>query len=152
MSLSILDVGIERLRASITEGRTESIRFRQDEFQRLHAALRENSAQICDAISKDESCSTAASEKQFYLTMDALRTFYETLDFDQLLKEEYLVKEGKDNRNRRVGVGLVAIRPGSHSLFYSVLVPLGAAIAAGNCVLLEVCFLRRPSKTKMDHY
>jgi acyl-CoA reductase-like NAD-dependent aldehyde dehydrogenase len=147
MAPSILDFSIERLRASITEGRPESVRFRQNEFQRLHAALRENSASICDAISKDESCSTADSEKEFYLTMDALRTFYETLDFDHLLKQEYLVKEGKDNRNRRVGLGLVAIRPSSHSQFYSVLVPLGAAIAAGNCVILEVRFF---AKTKQD--
>jgi hypothetical protein len=147
MAPSILDVSIERLRASITEGRPESVRFRQNEFQRLHAALRENSASICDAISKEESCSIADAEKEFYLTMDALRTFYETLDFDQLLKQEYLVKEGKDNRNRRVGLGLVAIRPSSHSQFYSVLVPLSAAIAAGNCVILEVSFF---AKTKQD--
>jgi acyl-CoA reductase-like NAD-dependent aldehyde dehydrogenase len=150
MSSSTLNVDIERLRASAIEGRPESIRFRQNEFQRLHVVLRESSAKICDAIAETESCSTADAEKEFYLTMDALRTFYETLDFDQLLKEEYLVKEGKDNRKRRVGVGLVTIRPSSHSLFYSVLVPLGAAIAAGNCVLLEVCSLERSSKTRKD--
>jgi acyl-CoA reductase-like NAD-dependent aldehyde dehydrogenase len=132
-----LQAGLDTLRAAVTDGRTENVRWRQNEFQRLHAALREMVDTICEAISKDASPSMADAQKEFYLTMDAIRHSYETLDFDRLLKEEYSVKDGKDNLERRVGLGLLVIRPTRHTRFYSILTPLAAAIAAGNCVLLE---------------
>ena len=133
-----LQDGISTLRSAAIDGRTENVRHRQTEFQKLHSALRGNSIAICNAISKDSGVSASDAEKEFVLAMDAIQSIYETLDFYQSLKDKYLVKEGKDHLSRRVGVGIVAIRPTSHTLFYSILSPLAAAIAAGNCVLLEV--------------
>ena len=134
-----LQAGLNTLKATVVDGRTENVRWRQNEIQNLHAALRENMDTICHAISKDSSSSTADAEKEFFLTIDAIRHSYKTLDFDRLLKEEYSVKNGKDNLDRRVGLGLVTIRPTMHTRFYSIVTPLVAAIAAGNCVVLEVC-------------
>ena len=143
-----LQEGLDILRAAVIDRRTENVRWRQNEFQRLHAALREKVDVICEAISKDASSSIADSQKEFYLTMDAIRQSYETLDFDRLLKEEYSIKDGKDNLSRRVGLGLVVIRPTRHTRFYSILTPLVAAIAAGNCVLLEVRWNEVDIRTK----
>lgn len=70
--------------------------------------------------------------------MDVLRQSYDSLDFEKELKEEYSITNGDDNLSRRVGVGIVLIRPTSHTRLYSVVAPVCAAIAAGNCVLLEV--------------
>lgn len=130
---------VERLQASIVDGRTESIRYRQDQLQALHKGLREESDHICSALLADSSLSGAEAEVEYYLAVDAVRHFYDSLDFEGELKAEYNVVFGKDNLRRRVGVGLVVIRPTGHTRFYSIVTPLAAAIAAGNTIILEVC-------------
>lgn len=129
---------MELIRGSIIDGRVENVRYRQNQLHLLHTALRTNADRLCEAISKDTPVSKTAAEQEFYLAMDSINKAYETLDFDHALKQEYLVKEGKDNLSRRAGLGLIAIRPGTHSRLYSSVAPLAMAIAAGNCVYLEV--------------
>ena len=126
------------LRAAVEEGRPENVRYRQDQHHALHAALRENAAAICTAITDDSGCSPEEADAEFYLGMDVVKKSYNCLNFEQSLKDEYSVAHGKDNIRRRAAFGLVAIRPSKHSRFLSILAPLVAAIAAGNCCLLEV--------------
>ncbi|TVY12938.1 Aldehyde dehydrogenase family 3 member B1, partial [Lachnellula arida] len=133
-----LQDGIDTLRSAAIDGRTENVRHRQNELLKLHSGLSGMSSSICDAISKDSGVSASDAEKEFVLAMDAVQKIYETLDFERSLEDEYLVKEGKDNLSRMVGVGIVAIRPINHTRLYSIVCPLAAAIAAGNCVLLEL--------------
>lgn len=131
---------IERLQMSVADGRTENGRYRQGQLQALHRILREEAGQICSALSAgSRSSSSAEVEAEYYLAMNAVRHFYDGLDFEGELKEEYSVVRGKDNLSRRVGVGLVVIRPTAHTRLYSVVTPLAAAIAAGNCIVVEVC-------------
>lgn len=132
------EAAIERLQITAVDGRAENGRFRQDQLHSLHGALRQEAGRICAALQADSNSSAAEVETEFYLAMEAIRHFYETLDFEKTLKDEYSVTQGKDNVNRRVGVGIVVIRPTSHTRFYSIVNPLAAAIAAGNCALLEV--------------
>lgn len=132
------EAAIERLQMSAVDGRAENGRFRQDQLHSLHRALREEAGKICAALQSDSGSSAAEVETEFYLAMEAIRHFYETLDFDKDLKDEYSVVYGKDNLNRRVGLGVVVIRPTSHTRFYSIVTPIAAAIAAGNCILLDV--------------
>ena len=129
---------IAQLRAAKIDGRTENVRYRQNELQRLHKILRENADTICEAIQKDAPGPRAEVESEFYLTMLAVGDAYKTLDFNRELKEEYLIAKGKNNENRRAGYGIVIIRPTTHTRFFSIVVPLAFAIAAGNCVLLEL--------------
>ena len=133
-----LQDGIDTLRSAVIDGRTENVRHRQNELLKLDSGLRKNSSSTCDAISKDSGGSASDAQKEFVLAMDAVQKMYETLDFEKSLEDEYLVKEGKDNLSRRVRIGIVAIRPTNHTRLYSIVSPLAAAIAAGNCVLLEV--------------
>ena len=142
---------MELIRGSIIDGRVENVRYRQNQLHQLHASLRTNVDKVCEAISKDAHFSKAAPEREFYLAMDSINKAYETLDFHHSLEEEYLVKEEKDNLWRRTGLGLIAIRPGTHSRLYSIVTPLAMAIAAGNCVYLEVrlsdfCFRMFPDE------
>lgn len=129
---------IERLQASVVDGRTENGRYRQDQLQRLHRTLREEASQITAALVADSRSSSSEVDAEYFLGMEAVRHFYDSLDFEKDLKEEYSVVRGEDNLTRRVGAGLVVIRPTSHTRFYSIVTPLAAAIAAGNCVILEV--------------
>jgi acyl-CoA reductase-like NAD-dependent aldehyde dehydrogenase len=136
-----IQTSIAILRASVTEGRAENVRYRQNQLHALHAALRTAADAVCQAIAEDEAAETAEVETEFYLAVDALKQAYASLDFEKCLENEYLVANGKDNVERRVALGFVAIRPLRHSRFYSVLTSLVAALSAGNCVLLEVSAL-----------
>lgn len=133
-----LQQGMDNLLGAVIDGRTDNIRYRQNELHRLHTSLGDKASLICAAITADISSTAVEAETEFFLAMDSIRKSYYTLDFDRSIKDEYLVTTGEDNPERSKGVGLVTIRPTSHSKFYSVVAPLAAAIAAGNCVLLEV--------------
>jgi acyl-CoA reductase-like NAD-dependent aldehyde dehydrogenase len=129
---------LQRLRTSVIDGRAQNSRFKQKQLQSLHAELLVQADAICKSITEDTQNSAAEVETEFYLTMTALKHFYESIDFAQDLKEEYLVTKGVDNTSRTVGAGLVVIRPTTYTRLYSIIVPIAAAIAAGNCILLEV--------------
>ncbi|CAM1508470.1 Fc.00g053180.m01.CDS01 [Cosmosporella sp. VM-42] len=133
-----MNAAIERLQDAVVDGRAETIRFRQNQLQSLHLELRNNEVAIRAAMAKDTAASTAEVETEFFLAMEAVRHFYEGINFEKSLEDEYLVKEGKDNLQRRVGYGLVVLRPTSHTRLFSVLSPLAAALAAGCCVILEL--------------
>lgn len=135
---SISNPAIRRLQAAVTDGRTSNIRYRQNEFQKLHAILAENADAISVAIAKDTQGSTSEIETEIFLTLESLRHHYDSLDFAKELREEYSITNGENNVNRRVGVGIVLIRPTLHTRFYSILAPVLAAIASGNCILLEL--------------
>lgn len=135
---TVHELAIERLESAVVDGRTENVRYRQDQLQSLHKTLREEASAICRALSQDSRSSSVEVEAEFYLAMDTVRHSYETLDFDKELEEEYNVARGQDNKSRRVGAGLVVIRPTSHTRFYSIVNPVAAAISAGNCVILEL--------------
>lgn len=129
---------IDRLQESVVDGRTENGRYRQDQLQRLHKTLRDQASQIIAALVADSRFSNAEADVEFYLGMEAVRHFNDSLDFKKDLREEYNVVRGEDNVKRRVGAGLVVIRPTTHTRFYSIVTPLAAAIAAGNCIILEL--------------
>lgn len=135
---------LERIQGAVIDGRTEGIRFRQSELLALHRTLREDASSICRALNQDSLSSAAEVETEVYLALETVRHFYDSLDFGKELEEEYNVANGKDNKARRVGAGLVIIRPTTHTRFYSIVNPLAAAISAGNCVILEVS--TRPQK------
>ncbi|KAK9422114.1 putative Aldehyde dehydrogenase domain-containing protein [Seiridium unicorne] len=139
--MSSQESAVERLQLAVIDGRTENIRYRQNQLQGLHAALRNDAGTICSALARDSQASAAEVETEYYLATDAVRHWYDSLDFAEEHKQEYAVTEGKDNSTRRLGVGLVIIRPTSHTRLYSIISPLAAAISAGNCLedtLLQV--------------
>jgi acyl-CoA reductase-like NAD-dependent aldehyde dehydrogenase len=138
MASLVSESPLQRLRASVIDGRAQNPRFKQKQLQSLHAELLVQADAICESITEDTQNSAAEVETEFYLTMTALKHFYESIDFSQDLKEEYLVTKGVNNTSRTVGVGLVVIRPTTYTRLYSIIVPIAAAIAAGNCILLEV--------------
>lgn len=137
---------LERIAESVTDGRAENIRYRQEELFSLHSSLLEHAPIICRALGtvpktiSDERPEEAEQEVEveYYLTLDAVRHFYDSLDFDKELENEYAVTNGENFEIRRVGYGMVVIRPTRHTRLYSVVVPLAAALAAGNCVVVEV--------------
>lgn len=135
------NLGIRRVQAAVVDGRCRNVRYRQKQLEALHNGLLDKASVLCLAAIKDNCGKTSISaevEAEFCMAMDAVRYFYEGLDFEGELKKEYSVAAGKDNTTRRAGVGLVVIRPTNHTRLYSILSSISAAVAAGNCVILEV--------------
>lgn len=129
---------IDRVQESVVDGRAEYGRYRQDQLQSLHKTLREEAGQLCAALQADSRATAPEVEAEYYLAMQAVRHFYDSIEFEKEIQDEYSVARGKDNATRRVGAGLVVVKPTTHTRFYSVVAPLAAAIAAGNCLVLEV--------------
>lgn len=136
-----MNSAIEKLLDTVVDGRAEVIRFRQDNLISLHDALRKESAALIAAQEKDTGASKTEIEAEHFLALEAIRHFYESLDFAKELETEYLVAHGRDNPGRRTGAGLVIIRPTTYTRLFSILSPLAAAIAAGSVVALEVCLM-----------
>jgi acyl-CoA reductase-like NAD-dependent aldehyde dehydrogenase len=132
---------VDVLRLSYTAGKLKTISYRRNEISRLYRRLRNDCESVCNAIASDGRCSAPAAEAEFRLTMDGIRQFHSSLKLPLERKKPQCFAH--DDLNRRSAVGLVAIRPGRHSRLYSTLIPLTAAIAAGNCILLEARFFIR---------
>ncbi|ESZ93897.1 hypothetical protein SBOR_5718 [Sclerotinia borealis F-4128] len=133
---------IDTLLATVIDGRTDNIRYRQNQLQSLHKALRNNAEKISSAITEDICGDTQGTNTEaqceFYLVSDVIRRLYRTLNFESSLNDEYNIARGTDLLSRRVGKGSVVIRPSTHTRFYSIICPIATAITAGNCVCLEL--------------
>ncbi|GKZ82234.1 hypothetical protein AnigIFM56816_007042 [Aspergillus niger] len=128
----------QRIVAAEIDGRCQNIRYRQNQFHSLQSALVQNIEQIKEAIAADSGNSPEEVRAEICLAFKEIRTHYASLDLKKDLEEEYRVANGKDNYDGKRGVGIVYIVPSSHTMFFSVVAALSAAIAAGNCVILEL--------------
>ncbi|KAL6243409.1 hypothetical protein RBB50_009401 [Rhinocladiella similis] len=127
-----------RIQASIIDGRVHSPRFRQQQLIRLHHELQEGRTGLVDAIRKDTSYSETEAQIQHLLTLGAIKHYYSEISLDKSLEDEYKLAHSQDNSTKRVPAGYVCLNPGGHDLLYSTIVPVAAAIASGNCVVLEL--------------
>lgn len=129
---------LSRILAANIDGRTQNTRYRQSQFQKLHLILVKHIAEIQDAIYSDSGHTRTEVRAEVFLALQELRTHYSNLSLEKDLEAEYRIAHGKDNPDRARGVGIVYLVPSMHTLFYSVISALTAALAAGNCVVLEV--------------
>lgn len=126
-----------RLQAAAIDGRTRNILYRQEQLFKLHKALVQESEAIVNAIASD--LTRGEAQVEYALALKELRERYAELDAEKGLEEEYAITNGKDAAGLRTGAGIVLIKAHTdHTLFFSVVAPLSAAIAAGNCVVVQV--------------
>lgn len=128
----------DRLQAAVVDGRTHNVYYRQQQIESLCKTLLENAEKIRQAIVTDYGHSQSEVAVEFNLALSALRKNYASLQPKKAHEDEYAVANNKDAPDNRVPVGIVCIEPAVHTQFYSTIVPLGAAIAAGNCVIVVV--------------
>ncbi len=131
---------INAVQTSVIDGRMQNVQYRQRILHQLHDTLVDNVSAICNAVQVDSGNSEAEAEVEFYCALYHLKSLFDghKLDFRRGLQEEYSLEKGIDFPTRSVAVGLILITPTVYSRFYSTISPLSAAVAAGNCVLLEV--------------
>lgn len=129
---------LERIDAAAIDGRAHNICYRQHQLLLLSTFVEKHADRICQAIAHDSGFSEEEAVFELLQSAEAIRTLYEQLDLQAALEDEYSVANNKDNISARVPVGVVVIRPGQHSRLFSIISPAAAALAAGNCVIVEV--------------
>jgi acyl-CoA reductase-like NAD-dependent aldehyde dehydrogenase len=128
----------ERIRSSTIDGRAITPRFRQRQLAALQASLVKSRHEILSAITNDTKRTKSEAEAQYYIALQALKTLYLTLDPLKMIEEEYSLARSQSNPSKRGPYGCAYIVPSAESPFYSAVIPVAAAIAAGNCVVLEL--------------
>lgn len=128
----------DRIEAAAVDGRAHNVFYRQQQIESLCRTLLENAEKIRQAIISDSSSSLSEVTVEFNLALTAIQANYASLQPKKAHEEEYAVANGKDAPESRAPVGIVYIEPATHTVFYSTVVPLSAALAAGNCVIVVV--------------
>lgn len=125
--------------AANIDGRVHNVRYRQNQFHTLHSTILHHLEELREAIRRDSGYTLEEVQAEVCLALREIRSHYSSLDTVQAMQKEYQVANGHDNVDNRHGVGIVYIVPTPHTLFYSIMTALCAALAAGNCIILEVC-------------
>lgn len=125
-----------RIRAAAIDGRLSNIHHRRNQLEQLHDSLAQHAQAIRNAIVRDSGNTQAEAAIEYHLALSSLKEQYSSLDPASALENEYRIARGVDAPDRREQAGIVYIVPTLHTLFFSVISPLGAAIAAGNCVVV----------------
>lgn len=123
-----------RIEISCLERRAESVRLIQRQFHALYNALRAAGTSIKYAISADTGYSDVEVRLQYTLAIAELRKHYNGLH----LEKDNASRSLLDNASATTSLGIVYVVPSRRDLFYSVIALLTAALAAGNCVIVEV--------------
>lgn len=128
----------DRIRAAAVDGRAHNVFYRQTQLERLCRTLIDSGDEIREAIATDYDHTPSEITVELNLTLESVKRDYALLHPKRALEEEFLIAANKDAPNNRIPVGMVYIEPTTHTLFHSTVVPLSAAIAAGNCIILLV--------------
>jgi len=128
----------KRINAACIDGRAQSPRYIQQQLLRLHDTLVENAKHVRDAIRSDSHHTASEVEVEYYLALQSVKDQYLQLNVERIIEDEYHLANLIDSPSRMVAAGVVYISPADHTRLYSIVAPVAAAIAAGNCVVLEV--------------
>lgn len=127
-----------QIRAAAIDERAHNVFYRLTQLERLCKTLIDSALTLQEAITADYGHSQAEVSMELNLTISAVKRDYSLLQPKMILDEEYSIAYGKDAPLHRKAAGIVYIEPTTHTLLYSAIIPLSAAIAAGNCVILLV--------------
>jgi acyl-CoA reductase-like NAD-dependent aldehyde dehydrogenase len=128
-----------RLLAAHIDGRATSVRYRQQQLQRLHRALASNKETLVHALVLDNGITKTEAYFEYAYALSELSEVYESINFGAELLASRSLEVPRFGIHRKRGMGLVYIKTDrTMSSIYSVTSPLGAALAAGNCIIVEV--------------
>ena len=129
---------LKRIESGNIDGRARGPRYIQSQLASLYNVLAANRQELREALSSEEHVTEVEVELELHLALDTVRQHYDNFDFEAEINAEYSVVRGDDAPERRLAHGIVYLAPSSHTLLYSVMSPLSAAITAGNCVVVKV--------------
>jgi acyl-CoA reductase-like NAD-dependent aldehyde dehydrogenase len=127
-----------RIQIAQLERRAQSFRYIEAQFHRLYDSLTNSASTIKLAIQADSLHGSAEVDFEFALALSELRAQFNYLNQWKNSVETHYSKSGLTDIKRTRPVGIVYIIPSKWTLTYCVLSALGAAMAAGCCVIVEV--------------
>ena len=127
-----------RVAISHLDGQAKAIHHRKLQLHSLQRELIKAKDEIISAVKSDTDQTTSEVEFEFLLVLSELRLHYDSLDPEVEIVSKRQIEAGNDHPERRVPTRISYIVPSTHTMLYSVLSPLCAAIAAGSCSILEV--------------
>jgi len=129
---------LEQIKAAAIDGRLENVFWRKKELQKLYKALVKQSSSIQTAIAQDKAGIMVEAKIEFCRALHVLKQRYLELEQEKMRQEEYSIANNQDAPAARRAFGIAYIVPTSHTIFYSAITAVAAALAAGNCCILEV--------------
>ncbi|RTE81300.1 hypothetical protein BHE90_004202 [Fusarium euwallaceae] len=132
---SVLDL-YSTVSAAWTEGRLENVLQRQKELASLHSNVKKSSASLIRAITEDLQITDKSAAEELQLTLDTIKTLYDSLDFPKSISQEVSIKNGASATDNLVALGPTLIDSSPYSPIASTLAPLAAAVAAGSAVIV----------------
>jgi acyl-CoA reductase-like NAD-dependent aldehyde dehydrogenase len=127
-----------RIAISQLEGRAQPIHYRKTQLHRLQIELLNSADEIKASIKADEGHTSHEADFEYILVLSELRQHYDTLNPKNELATMRQIELGNSNLSRSKSTSIAYVEPSAHTRLYSVLSPVCAAIAAGNCVIVEV--------------
>ena len=113
--------------------------FRHDQLKALHDTLRNEIDSLRSAVRQDTGCTDVEAKIEIATGLALVKEHYASIDPKKELENEYRPAHEVGAQDRMEPWGVVFVEPNlGHTSFLSVLEPLSAAIAAGNCVALKV--------------
>ncbi|KAL1897610.1 hypothetical protein Sste5346_003916 [Sporothrix stenoceras] len=142
----------QRLRDTVVDGRAENVFYRREQLRKLHDRLSEGNTPLLDAIVADSGNTSAEAWTELYQALAVLKTCFDGLDPEKALAEEYAIAKQQDSAGARTAVGIVYIEPTMHTVVFSVVSAVAAAIAAGNCVIVVLEKTPRQTPALLQQY
>ncbi|KAJ4353954.1 uncharacterized protein N0V89_005686 [Didymosphaeria variabile] len=130
---------LANLHATALTSRSHNPFFRREQLKSLHDTLRREINSIRKALQQDQNVTDAEASIEVATALRHLTEHYSQINPKAELESEYRTTKGRDAAERTEPWGVVYIEPNlGHTPFLSVIEPLGAAMAAGNCVALKL--------------
>lgn len=127
-----------KIRSAAIDGRAHNPFYRKVQLKKLHDKLADHATDIQKAIADDTGYRPAEVKAEYWLALRCVAESYTSIDPEQHLRDEYAIAASKDAPNAREPVGIVVIEPTTHTFVLSLLSALSPALAAGNCVIIQV--------------
>jgi aldehyde dehydrogenase (NAD+) len=136
---TVITSQIAALQATANTRRCHNAFFRQEQLKSLHDIVRARSSDIVSSIRKDTNVTSVEATRECALAISIIKEHYNAINPEKELEDERRIANRKNAKDRREPCGVVYIEPDlNHTPFFSIMVALSAAVAAGNCVALKV--------------
>jgi acyl-CoA reductase-like NAD-dependent aldehyde dehydrogenase len=127
-----------KVRSAAIDGRVHNVFYRKTQLKSLFNTLVRDAAVIEQAIAQDTGNREAEVKVEVCLAIQSVKDDYNSLNVTQNLEAEYSIAKGLSNQGNRAPVGIVVIKPSTHTFVYSVVSTISSSLAAGNCIILQV--------------
>lgn len=127
-----------RISIANIEWSARSVRHRQQQLRQLHATLLKYKDECVQAIEEDFRYTPNEALFAYSSTLKDIRIHYDSVSLSEENAKARKVEQEQDNPVRSVPVGIVYIIPTAG--LHCVISPVAAALAAGNCIVVEVGF------------